>query len=70
MRPPFVAQVNGLGLPISAAEARLLVTEYGGIVEQGQGEGGKERERQLSLGDFDSMIRPRPSLSPTVQDAK
>ncbi|CAM9343776.1 unnamed protein product, partial [Scytosiphon promiscuus] len=49
--------VNGLGLPVSAAEARLLVAEYGGTVRRGEGEGDIGGETQLSLGDFDSMLR-------------
>lgn len=52
------AQVNSLGLPISAAEARLLIAEYGGTAQGGHGKGEIEGEKQLSLGDFDSMLRP------------
>ncbi|CBJ31907.1 hypothetical protein Esi_0291_0012 [Ectocarpus siliculosus] len=52
--------VNGLGLPVSVAEARLLVTEYGGVAGGGRadGSGGKGTgEGQLSLDDFDCMVR-------------
>ncbi|CAM9262515.1 unnamed protein product [Ectocarpus sp. 12 AP-2014] len=52
--------VNGLGLPVSEAEARLLVTEYGGVAGGGRadGSGGKGTgEGQLSLDDFDCMVR-------------
>ncbi|CAM9197834.1 unnamed protein product, partial [Ectocarpus sp. 13 AM-2016] len=56
----FRNAVNGLGLPVSEAEARLLVTEYGGVAggSHADGSGGKATgEGQLSLDDFDCMVR-------------
>ncbi|CAM9719832.1 unnamed protein product [Ectocarpus fasciculatus] len=52
--------VNGLGLPVSVAEARLLVTEYGGVAggDCAGGSGGNGTgEGQLTLDDFDCMVR-------------
>lgn len=64
-------QVNRLGLPVTEAEARLLVAEYGGTAggaypggdDRGQMKGGGEG--QLSLDDFDFMLR-RKSRMPTL----
>lgn len=58
------SQVNRLGLPVTEAEARLLVVEYGGaaaggVCSNGDGEGQMNGggEGQLSLDDFDLMVR-------------
>lgn len=40
-------KVNNLGLPVTAAEARLLIIEYGGADAKGE----------LSFDDFDCLIR-------------
>lgn len=66
----FFSQVNRLGLPVTEAEARLLVVEYGGAAAggvcvngdvDGQEKGGGEG--QLSLDDFDFMVRRQSRLS-------
>lgn len=59
-------QVNGLGLPVTAAEARLLILEYGGTAGGGTaGEGKGEVGAQLSLDDFDGMVRKQSRVSIT-----
>ena len=56
-------KVNRLGLPVTEAEARLLVVEYGGAAGGAcPGGGGDEQtsgrgDGQLSLDDFDFMVR-------------
>lgn len=63
---PLLLQVNGLGLPVTAAEARLLIVEYGGTARGGTpGEGKGEGGAQLSLDDFDGMIRRKSRVSIT-----
>lgn len=56
-RACFLLQVNRLGLPVTEAEARLLVVEYGGAAGGGGGDG------QLSLDDFDFMVRRQSRVS-------
>lgn len=66
-----ILQVNRLGLPVTEAEARLLVVEYGGtavgVCTNGGSRGQIKRsgQGQLSLDDFDLMVRrqSRASLS-------
>lgn len=63
-------QVNRLGLPVTQAEARLLVVEYGGVAGGASTSGGDEEqqakqsgEAQLSLDDFDFMVRRQSRMS-------
>ncbi len=57
-------KVNGLGLPVTEAEARLLVVEYGGPAAVGEAHasgGGATgmkggRGSQLSLDNFQRMV--------------
>jgi len=75
-------QVNGLGLPVTEAEARLLVAEYGGTAAAGvarasSGDAAGRKgggDSQLSLDDFHRMVsrQTRAScvgtpLTPTTQ---
>lgn len=62
-------QVNRLGLPITEAEARLLVVEYGGVARETRASGGgdgqmkRSADGQLSLDDFDLMVRRQSRVS-------